>query len=159
MIRIVSPVLISPPLQNASKYKTEMCRSFLKNKSCEYGEKCLFAHGAQELRTEPRHPKYKTDLCRRYHSVGFCSYGPKCQFVHALNEVMNAPAQSPTEKKTPRTVKQTDAKSLPSSSLPRESFCNSPIESHNSDTDECDCDCDWGLYKQKVFKSEASLAL
>jgi hypothetical protein len=184
---------VSPPVQNASRYKTEMCRPFQENGSCKYGEKCQFAHGVQELRTVSRHPKYKTDLCRTYHSVGFCPYGPRCHFVHAMDEVRNAPAQSPTEKKTGGVVKQlpmfggpnssiagdpfnfansdttnkpdmrsavaqldkyfninssrqfsssndssrsgsfcSDAESLPSSSPPRESFCNSPVDATNN---------------------------
>jgi len=185
---------VSPPVQNASRYKTEMCRPFQESGSCKYGEKCQFAHGAHELRTVSRHPKYKTDLCRTYHSVGFCPYGPRCHFVHALDEVRNAPAQSPTEKKITGTVKQlpmfgrnnqggvgdsysfgnsdnsankpdmrsavaqldkyfninnsrqfsssndssrsgsfcSDAESLPSSSPPRDSFCDSPIEAGNN---------------------------
>merc|ERR1712152_102705 len=190
----VSPGPGQPAVQNASRYKTEMCRPYQQNGTCKYGDKCQFAHGNQELRTVSRHPKYKTDLCRTYHSVGFCPYGPRCHFVHALDEVRNAPAQSPTEKKTAGTVKQlpmlgranpsaagdsfnfgssdnsstkpdmrsavaqldkyfninnsrqfsssndssrsgsfcSDAESLPSSSPPRESFCNSPIESGNN---------------------------
>merc|ERR1711974_482652 len=91
---------------NTSRYKTELCRPFSEHGTCKYGEKCQFAHGQPELRTVTRHPKYKTDLCRTYHSVGFCPYGPRCHFVHALDEVRNAPAQSPTEKKTGGAVKQ-----------------------------------------------------
>jgi len=187
---------VSPPVQNASRYKTEMCRPFQENGSCKYGEKCQFAHGVEDLRTVSCHPKYKTDLCRTYHSVGFCPYGPRCHFVHAMDEVRNAPAQSPTEKKTGGAVKQlpmfgrnnlaagdsfnfansepeaekptmrsavaqldkyfnmspavnnrqfsssndssrsgsfcSDAESLPSSSPPRESFCNSPVDASNN---------------------------
>lgn len=186
---------VSPPVQNASRYKTEMCRPFQENGSCKYGEKCQFAHGVEDLRNVSRHPKYKTDLCRTYHSVGFCPYGPRCHFVHAMDEVRNTPAQSPTEKKTGGAVKQlpmfgrnnmaagdsfnfansepeaekptmhsavsqldkyfnmspvntrqfsssndssrsgsfcSDAESLPSSSPPRESFCNSPVDASNN---------------------------
>ena len=94
-----------PQVQNANRYKTEMCRPFQEHGACKYGDKCQFAHGSQELRTVSRHPKYKTDLCRTYHSVGFCPYGPRCHFVHALDEVRNAPAQSP-DKKPAGPVKQ-----------------------------------------------------
>jgi len=95
----VSPGPVSGQVQNANRYKTEMCRPYQENGTCKYGDKCQFAHGNQELRTVSRHPKYKTDLCRTYHSVGFCPYGPRCHFVHALDEVRNAPAQSPDNKK------------------------------------------------------------
>merc|ERR1711913_185180 len=64
--------LVSPPAQQTSRYKTEMCRPFQENGTCKYGEKCQFAHGTVEVRNINRHPKYKTDLCRTYHSVGFC---------------------------------------------------------------------------------------
>ena len=101
----VSPGPGQPAVQNANRYKTEMCRPYQENGTCKYGDKCQFAHGNQELRTVSRHPKYKTDLCRTYHSVGFCPYGPRCHFVHALDEVRNAPAQSP-DKKTQGPVKQ-----------------------------------------------------
>ena len=94
-----------PQVQNANRYKTEMCRPFQEHGACKYGDKCQFAHGSQELRTVSRHPKYKTDLCRTYHSVGFCPYGPRYHFVHALDEVRNAPAQSP-DKKPAGPVKQ-----------------------------------------------------
>jgi len=96
---------VSPPAQQTSRYKTEMCRPFQENGTCKYGEKCQFAHGTQEVRTVNRHPKYKTDLCRTYHSVGFCPYGPRCHFVHALDEVRSTPAQTP-EKKSSGPVKQ-----------------------------------------------------
>jgi len=97
--------LVSPPAQQTSRYKTEMCRPFQENGTCKYGEKCQFAHGTVEVRNINRHPKYKTDLCRTYHSVGFCPYGPRCHFVHALDEVRNSPVQTP-EKKPNGPVKQ-----------------------------------------------------
>jgi len=96
---------VSPPAQQTSRYKTEMCRPYQENGTCKYGEKCQFAHGNQEVRNVNRHPKYKTDLCRTYHSVGFCPYGPRCHFVHALDEVRNSPIQTP-EKKPNGPVKQ-----------------------------------------------------
>ena len=70
------------PVVNSSRYKTELCRPFEEHGHCKYGDKCQFAHGAQELRNLARHPKYKTELCRTYHTVGFCPYGPRCHFVH-----------------------------------------------------------------------------
>lgn len=114
--------LVSPPAQQTSRYKTEMCRPFQENGTCKYGEKCQFAHGNVEVRNVNRHPKYKTDLCRTYHSVGFCPYGPRCHFVHALDEVRNSPVQTP-EKKPNGPVKQlpmfggngTDSWNFPSS--------------------------------------------
>jgi hypothetical protein len=66
----------------ATRYKTELCRSFQENGTCKYGEKCQFAHGMHELRSMIRHPKYKTEMCRTFHASGYCPYGPRCHFVH-----------------------------------------------------------------------------
>ncbi|KAM8952242.1 uncharacterized protein RCH25_043031 [Pelodytes ibericus] len=67
---------------HASRYKTELCRTFHYSGFCKYGTKCQFAHGARELRGLTRHPKYKTELCRTYHTIGFCPYGSRCAFIH-----------------------------------------------------------------------------
>ena len=59
-------------------YKTELCRSWQFG-TCRYAERCLFAHGEQELRPliRPRHNKYKTELCITFHSFGFCPYAAR----------------------------------------------------------------------------------
>lgn len=73
-----------------SRYKTELCRPFQESGTCKYGDRCQFAHGADEIRTLVRHPKYKTELCRTFHSTGFCPYGPRCHFVHNPDEAREA---------------------------------------------------------------------
>jgi len=75
------------PNVNSSRYKTELCRPFEENGHCKYGDKCQFAHGADELRCLPRHPKYKTERCRTFHTSGFCPYGPRCHFIHNEDEL------------------------------------------------------------------------
>ncbi|KAI6646770.1 Protein TIS11 isoform X10 [Oopsacas minuta] len=69
-------------LQNQTRYKTEICRSYEESGICKYGDKCQFAHGQDEVRTTNRHPKYKTQMCRTFHSWGYCRYGPRCHFIH-----------------------------------------------------------------------------
>lgn len=71
---------------NYSRYKTELCRQFIENGECKYGDKCQFAHGMHDLKDVNRHPKYKTDYCKTFHSKGFCPYGPRCHFIHELHE-------------------------------------------------------------------------
>lgn len=66
----------------ATRYKTELCRSYQESGQCKYGDKCQFAHGQHELRNMMRHPRYKTELCRTFHAQGYCPYGPRCHFVH-----------------------------------------------------------------------------
>lgn len=40
----------------------ELCRQFEELGDCEYGDRCLFAHGMDELKNIPhRHPKFKTE--------------------------------------------------------------------------------------------------
>ena len=80
-------------IQNASRYKTRLCRTFLETEACRYGDNCRFAHGKQELRVAFYHPRYKTDLCRPYHKEGFCPYGPYCRFIHNMSEARGTPLQ------------------------------------------------------------------
>ena len=92
-----SPLLLGDQADgknNASRYKTELCRPFEESGTCKYGDKCQFAHGIHELRNLSRHPKYKTELCRTFHTIGFCPYGPRCHFIHNTEE-KRAPPISP----------------------------------------------------------------
>jgi hypothetical protein len=66
-----------------SLYKTEFCRQYYEYGYCDYGDRCLFAHGKCELK---RIPNYKTKLCASYHSTGFCSFGSRCAFIHKKRE-------------------------------------------------------------------------
>lgn len=79
--------LPAPPKHNVmyheSRYKTEICRQFDEIGECEYGDRCLFAHGLFELKNVPhKHPKFKTERCSAFHDLGFCAFGPRCSFVH-----------------------------------------------------------------------------
>ncbi|GAM27884.1 hypothetical protein SAMD00019534_110600 [Acytostelium subglobosum LB1] len=76
---------------NQSRYKTELCRSFIETGSCRYGFKCQFAHGRDELRSVVRHPKYKTETCKTFHTIGSCPYGSRCRFIHSLPESGKGP--------------------------------------------------------------------
>lgn len=64
------------------KYKTELCRNFESFGYCNYGRKCQFAHGNEELKIVDRHPNYKTKPCIAYHLEGICNYGKRCNFIH-----------------------------------------------------------------------------
>ncbi|RWS27778.1 hypothetical protein B4U80_10329 [Leptotrombidium deliense] len=83
---------LPPPPKNSimfsSRYKTEICRQFEELGQCEYGERCLFAHGSYELRDLPnRHPKHKTQECNAYAEQGFCTFGPRCSFIHKKPDI------------------------------------------------------------------------
>ena len=58
------------------KYKTEMCRNWELTQSCNYGSKCRFAHGFEELQQKINiNCFYKTRKCVLFHEEGFCNYG------------------------------------------------------------------------------------
>lgn len=88
---------------NSGRYKTELCRQFIENGGCKYGDKCQFAHGMPDLKDVNRHPKYKTDYCKTFHSKGFCPYGPRCHFIHELNEKVDG--NSSKKSKCPEVVR------------------------------------------------------
>uniref|UniRef100_A0A915EPF4 C3H1-type domain-containing protein n=1 Tax=Ditylenchus dipsaci TaxID=166011 RepID=A0A915EPF4_9BILA len=44
---------MSKPLPKVALYKTQMCNSWNASQFCSYGNKCWFAHGAEELRHLP----------------------------------------------------------------------------------------------------------
>lgn len=65
-----------------SKYKTEICRNWTQG-CCEFGDKCTFAHGYDELRNKDYlASNYRTKNCKQFHEQGFCQYGSRCQFKH-----------------------------------------------------------------------------
>lgn len=48
-----------------AKYKTEMCKNWIETGKCNYGEKCKFAHGKNELVQKLAANKhFKTKLCK-----------------------------------------------------------------------------------------------
>ncbi|KAI6196179.1 hypothetical protein M3Y94_01078300 [Aphelenchoides besseyi] len=79
------------------KFKTVMCRLWLLDGFCSFGDDCRFAHGDHELRPLPfrnpiiGNPKYKTRPCFNYVEYGVCTYGHRCLFVHkSANEDFKA---------------------------------------------------------------------
>jgi hypothetical protein len=66
------------------KIKTELCLSFDRDGTCQYGDKCRFAHGIEELRQKTRHAKFKEVCCDYYHYHGYCRYGIRCCYIHDI---------------------------------------------------------------------------
>ena len=64
-----------------AKIKTEICRNWEAG-SCEYGDKCFFAHGMKELREKFSAKIVKTQKCESFFKFGYCMNGIKCQFKH-----------------------------------------------------------------------------
>ena len=89
------------PQTNPSKYKTNLCKHFLNPKGCSFGEKCQFAHGINELRSDIENPNlinnekkktpnplnYKIVKCKYWEKDGTCRYGTLCTFAHGNSEL------------------------------------------------------------------------
>jgi hypothetical protein len=58
------------------KLKTQLCRKFMMQGTCNLGTKCNYAHGYSELRESPK-------LCRMFSSNRQCSFGNNCRFLHS----------------------------------------------------------------------------
>ncbi|CAD8058703.1 unnamed protein product [Paramecium sonneborni] len=107
---------INQPQYPNQKYKTQLCRHFITNGNCALGARCQFAHGRQELRTNPNgfqpnsefnipqnqqgtipikvqpvNPmiaNYKTQLCKHFNpQTGLCKNGVTCTFAHGEQEL------------------------------------------------------------------------
>ena len=61
--------------KNDPKYKTELCKSFMENHFCQYGNKCRYAHGKDDLVIKEKINNYKRKLCKSFFKEGFCTYG------------------------------------------------------------------------------------
>ncbi|CAB55126.1 C3H1-type domain-containing protein [Caenorhabditis elegans] len=73
-------------------FKTALCLSHKRGKTCIYGEQCKFAHGVHELRCQQakkNHRNYKTVLCDKFTTTGYCKYGIRCQFIHRSMDATN----------------------------------------------------------------------
>ncbi|KAI6190506.1 C3H1-type domain-containing protein [Aphelenchoides bicaudatus] len=63
--------------------KTALCRNIIENNTCSFGDRCYFAHSADELKPKPTNSKYKTVNCTAYMENNSCPYGEKCHYIHA----------------------------------------------------------------------------
>lgn len=71
------------------KYKTALCKRFLKDNHCYLEDKCTFAHGEDELRWMAINFHYKNiqnkaKTCTNFLREGICTRGKKCAFKHEL---------------------------------------------------------------------------
>ena len=89
------------------RYKTALCKNYIQNHSCPYGDKCQFAHGEQELRSFNAQPQnmmyslgmnqknqnnmlnYKIVKCKNWEKDKSCKYGAHCTYAHGEEELRN----------------------------------------------------------------------
>eukprot|EP00286_Rhodomonas_abbreviata_P015081 CAMPEP_0181315846 /NCGR_PEP_ID=MMETSP1101-20121128/15587_1 /TAXON_ID=46948 /ORGANISM="Rhodomonas abbreviata, Strain Caron Lab Isolate" /LENGTH=439 /DNA_ID=CAMNT_0023423069 /DNA_START=284 /DNA_END=1603 /DNA_ORIENTATION=- len=67
-------------------YKTRMCKNFEASGACVFGDRCMFAHGAAELRKV----LVKTRQCNTFTSTGKCPYGSECNYAHGIEDQVRA---------------------------------------------------------------------
>lgn len=67
--------------------KSEMCNSWSLTGTCEYANKCFFAHGINELNNTNKKKYYKTRLCNKFWTRGECPYGRRCMFIHNIFKI------------------------------------------------------------------------
>ena len=88
---------------NNPRYKTILCKKYSTDQGCPYGDKCQFAHGAQELRLNngqgvPQNTNnlnksqnsllnYKIVKCKNWEKDKTCKYGIHCTFAHGDEEI------------------------------------------------------------------------
>jgi len=88
-------VLIDNYSENSNfpqKYKTELCKSYSESGKCKYHNKCMFAHGKEELFKRKTCYNYKQKKCESFYRQGYCPYGMRCNFVHdnrKLEDIFN----------------------------------------------------------------------
>ena len=69
------------------KVKTQLCQFYLDG-FCKKGDKCLFAHGEDQLRKIPVQTK-KCMYGRRY-----CKFGDACRFIHEDDQKLHVQQQT-----------------------------------------------------------------
>ena len=76
-----------------TKYKTELCKYYECYGFCQYGDKCAYAHGVENLRSKVTNTiAYRTKKCTQFFEQGYCPYGSRCQFAHQLkSNIINNP--------------------------------------------------------------------
>ncbi|CAG9323622.1 unnamed protein product [Blepharisma stoltei] len=66
------------------KFKTEICKNW-ESGICEFGDRCVFAHGGHELREKTETGKIpKAKECKQYIEHGYCLNGTQCMYSHKL---------------------------------------------------------------------------
>ena len=64
------------------KYKSELCNKFILKGNCDYGIKCRFAHGIEDLSQNRRKIIKSHAECESYNILNFCPKGDSCDLTH-----------------------------------------------------------------------------
>jgi hypothetical protein len=103
-------------------YKTRLCHTWLSGEECKYGAKCMFAHGAFEMRKPTL-----SQPCHLFLKRGECAYGEMCRYSHDVDAYKTVP--SPSRKEVvARPVTPQSSPVTPHSSPP-----GAPVKRHHSE--------------------------
>lgn len=88
------------------KFKSQMCKNWLRYGDCPYRDICKYAHGTGEI--YENHNTYKTTRCKNQLKYGYCKYGNKCQYLHYDDESytnkLSTPLNTININKTPKII-------------------------------------------------------
>lgn len=73
---------IEKPRQN--KIKSELCIEYINKGKCSYGDKCIFAHGLENIINKRKNPIKSKAECKAYNEIGFCPFGQNCNMTHHI---------------------------------------------------------------------------
>ncbi|KAL4467468.1 hypothetical protein ABPG72_000678 [Tetrahymena utriculariae] len=84
-----------------TKYKTELCNTFTLTGQCDYGVKCRFAHGKDELQKKSSitNNNFRTKYCKAFHEKMYCPYGQRCHFLHDVRTLIQIQSKKVYQKK------------------------------------------------------------
>jgi len=75
--------------QPTANAKTVLCKSFISNGDCRYGEKCTFAHGPEELQR----------VCWFFNNGGCSKSADECSRRHVVMKNVRKPTRRPNKRK------------------------------------------------------------
>ena len=84
----MDPVNFEEERKNDPKYKTELCKSFMQNNFCIYGNKCRFAHGYKELVHKKQINNYKQKTCNSFFNRLFNYFFSVISFIFDIIYVL-----------------------------------------------------------------------
>ena len=70
---------------NANKYKTAICRHYMRLGYCKLGDSCNFAHSKDELTNHRKKKSIKN--CKAFFASCHCMDGPNCDFHHERRHI------------------------------------------------------------------------
>ncbi|EAS04358.1 zinc finger C-x8-C-x5-C-x3-H type protein (macronuclear) [Tetrahymena thermophila SB210] len=146
-----------PNQQETSKFKTEMCKNWMEFGKCNYGKKCQFAHGKNELvdKSTVNKRQYKSKLCNSFHTQKFCPYGNRCMFIHESRTVTEI-RQSTYYQKILYNLDEQNNKIINFCELQQESKQQTPLEQQS-----CELSSNSGQYQpiRNTLNSSTSFRL